>query len=251
MLLELRAPPTTTRPDVAPTALLLPLLWHNLIAGGIAGSSGVVIGHPLDLLKVRMQTMSSRGSLAAGGTSIGGASGVGGTSVAELACGARSFGAWNVTGVPLATAAVANASIFLTYGGATQTWDRHYNIHHVEGGSAADKWSFARNATCGAVAGTMSLLILCPSEYVKTKLQIQHRTHGSGTYWGCSMPRNTYSTVMRGLVATLTRQVPNFVVYFGTNDRLKAHAIANYDSTQPTIGCTSAKRSAFAICAPV
>ena len=30
--------------------------FHDFIAGGVAGSASVVVGHPMDTLKVRMQT---------------------------------------------------------------------------------------------------------------------------------------------------------------------------------------------------
>ena len=33
--------------------------WHDLIAGGVAGSASVIVGHPFDTIKVRLQTSSA------------------------------------------------------------------------------------------------------------------------------------------------------------------------------------------------
>ena len=33
--------------------------WHDLIAGGEAGSASVIVGHPFDTIKVRLQTSSA------------------------------------------------------------------------------------------------------------------------------------------------------------------------------------------------
>ena len=49
-----------TLPDytlTSPATTLSPM--HDLIAGGVAGSAGIIVGHPLDSLKVRMQMITA------------------------------------------------------------------------------------------------------------------------------------------------------------------------------------------------
>lgn len=86
---------------------------HDLIAGGVAGSASVVVGHPFDTIKVRLQTSPS-GS--------GGASTAGG--IRSLFMG---------MGAPLSTAAIVNAIIFASYGSSTRLWEDVF-----EGGQHAD-----------------------------------------------------------------------------------------------------------------
>ncbi len=78
-------------------------VFQDLIAGGIAGSFGVVVGYPLDSIKVRMQ-MGTASTVQFGG-------------VASLFRG---------IGAPFATAALVNASIFCSYGKSTRLWDQYF-----------------------------------------------------------------------------------------------------------------------------
>eukprot|EP00804_Cyclotella_cryptica_P026855 CCRYP_019895-RA/>CCRYP_019895-RA protein AED:0.30 eAED:0.32 QI:0/0/0/1/1/1/2/0/342 len=86
---------------------------HDLIAGGVAGSASVVVGHPFDTIKVRLQTSSS---------------GSGGSSTAG---GIRSL--FTGMGAPLSTAAIVNAIIFASYGSSTRLWEDVF-----EGGQHVD-----------------------------------------------------------------------------------------------------------------
>ena len=92
---------------------------HDLIAGGAAGSASVIVGHPFDTIKVRMQVAQPSA------TSAGGMSGA-----------ATSFGGFSSLfrgiGAPLSTAAVVNAIIFASYGATSRLWDAIYHIPHNE-----------------------------------------------------------------------------------------------------------------------
>ena len=37
--------------------------FHDLVAGGIAGSASIVVGHPFDTVKVRMQVAKPKGAV--------------------------------------------------------------------------------------------------------------------------------------------------------------------------------------------
>lgn len=82
---------------------------HDLIAGGIAGSASVVVGHPFDTIKVRLQTSMAAAS---------------GSSKASQGAVASFQGLFKGMAAPLSTAAVVNAIIFATYGSCTRMWER-------------------------------------------------------------------------------------------------------------------------------
>lgn len=186
---------------------------HDLIAGGIAGSASVVIGHPFDTIKVRLQT-SAPGSSTSTSTS-----GKGGF-----------LSLFKGMAAPLSTAAVVNAIIFATYGSSIRLWEdvfesgRHDDethgmisgegavfIEHDHHGLAESSSSIQQRQgevehqqslqeimadklpenqttktennnstlqrfkifTCGCLAGTIQAFVICPMEHIKCRLQVQ------------------------------------------------------------------------------
>jgi solute carrier family 25 carnitine/acylcarnitine transporter 20/29 len=144
---------------------------HDLIAGGVAGSASVVVGHPFDTIKVRMQ-MSS------------------GTAASTTGCKFSTL--FRGIGAPLSTAAVVNAIIFASYGATSRLWDAYYHIPHDEeedfhgvvagsegaillehGKHPTSKNQIAKNLVCGGIAGIVQSLVICPMEHVKCRLQVQ------------------------------------------------------------------------------
>lgn len=175
---------------------------HDLVAGGIAGSASVIVGHPFDTIKVRLQTSS-------------------GSTSSTTAGGFKSL--FSGMGAPLSTAAVVNAIIFATYGASTRVWEdifeggRHDSevhgvmvipsmIEHGDHGTheQVKQWkkkdphqnhmkrmstrevilhrhdtlspqqqSMIKAFTCGSIAGTVQALVICPMEHIKCRLQVQ------------------------------------------------------------------------------
>ena len=72
--------------------------FHDLVAGGVAGSASVIVGHPFDTIKVRLQTSSAT------------THGSGGPNSSSTAGGFKSL--FKGMSPPLATAAMCNAIIF-------------------------------------------------------------------------------------------------------------------------------------------
>lgn len=182
----------------------LPL--HDLIAGGVAGSAGIVVGHPLDSIKVRMQN--------SGGIS---------SSIIQHQRGS----VWAGIGAPLAMASVINASIFLTYGGTTRLWDDYYR------NDTTMRTSFARNAVCGGLAGIISSLVLCPVDNVKIRLQTNSYNSNGGGASSFQMAKNILAKngikcLYRGFGVTIGRQGPGFVVYFSIYDSVRASIISSW-----------------------
>ena len=79
---------------------------QDLIAGGIAGSASVVVGHPFDTYKVLLQTSSSSATT----TSVSFSK----SSILKL---------YKGMGAPLTSAMVVNALIFSSYGESSRLWD--------------------------------------------------------------------------------------------------------------------------------
>ena len=186
---------------------------HDLIAGGVAGSASVIVGHPFDTIKVRLQTSSA------------GTKGASGGGIKSLFSG---------MGAPLSTAAVVNAIIFASYGSSTRLWEDVFeggkhdvggDVHGVmskEGGSmlehgdkgtheqvkswkknqgvvktdgqslgdvkqqtvlqnsdaseataTATEQNMLKVFTCGSIAGTVQAFVICPMEHIKCRLQVQ------------------------------------------------------------------------------
>lgn len=182
--------------------------FHDFIAGGIAGSASVVVGHPMDTLKVRMQTAK------------------GNPSISSLAVGAKYGGPATLfrgMAAPLSSACVVNALIFSSYGWSTRLYDQNSEVGYNQNLKAF---------TCGSFGGLVQALIICPMEHVKCRLQIS-----AGGTAATSHPLRTtlqailasggggssakVSALYRGWWITCWREVPAFGAYFTLYDIFK------------------------------
>ena len=137
---------------------------QDLIAGGVAGSISVVVGHPFDTYKVRLQTSSTLSQLSVSG------------SLSSLFRG---------IGPPLSTAAIVNALIFSSYGESSRWWDAYFypdgEIH------TKNHSSQFKSFVCGSFAGAIQALVICPSEHVKCRLQIKQNHNPSAVKYKSSL----------------------------------------------------------------
>lgn len=91
---------------------------HDLIAGGVAGSASVIVGHPFDTIKVRLQTSIPTSKNRSIASSV---------PIASF----RSL--FKGMAAPLSTAVFVNAIIFASYGSFSRLWDNFFDIsHHAE-----------------------------------------------------------------------------------------------------------------------
>jgi solute carrier family 25 carnitine/acylcarnitine transporter 20/29 len=173
----------------------------DLMAGGLAGMAGIFVGHPLDSLKVRMQ--------------------MGGGSIRTLLSQSSTFGSvWNGLPAPLAGAATLNACLFFTYGSTTRLWDKYDTTN--DGNNDTNQNSLAKEAICGGFTGFVSSFIMCPTEHIKTKLQLNATMYRNSFHAAQEIfTTHGFAGLNRGFVATAIRQAPGFCVYFGTYERLK------------------------------
>ena len=170
---------------------------NDLIAGGIGGIAGIIVGHPFDSIKVRYQMAAT--------TAL---------EVQQLAISSLFRG----IGAPITTAALVNASIFMTYGESSRVFDRYVN----------DNNGLLKQIFCGSFTGIVSSIILCPTELVKIKMQTQNNEAKTAYRSSFHAARSILANhgiqgLYRGFVATSVRQGIGFGVYFSSYDRLKCH----------------------------
>ena len=115
---------------------------HDLIAGGISGTASVLVGHPFDTIKVRLQV----------GDKIG-------TNIRSLFLGMAA---------PLSTAAAVNAILFSSLGCASRIWDQYKDSNELT--TKPDKTILSsffssnnwKNFVCGSFAGFAQCIVICP-----------------------------------------------------------------------------------------
>lgn len=204
--------PTTDTYEGSPSRESETSTFHDLIAGGVAGSASVIVGHPFDTIKVRIQTSSGGGSLASMATSFGGLSSL-----------------FRGMGAPLVSASAVNALIFSSYGSSSRYWDEHFanqTTLEEEEETGHDPWQKA--FLCGSFAGLVQCVVICPSEHVKCRLQVQHGKGAADNIYkgplqaGASILRSHgISGLYRGWWVTAWREVPAFGLYFSIYDYCK------------------------------
>lgn len=185
----------------------------SFISGGVGGACCVMVGHPLDLVKVRMQTGG-----AAVGTSVFGM--LSNTLAKE---GVR--GLYRGVSAPLTAVTPMFAVSFWSY-------DMGQRVVTYAGQMGMDPEQKARpyNLSMGEIcmAGAFSAIpttaIMAPSERIKCLLQVQANEvekGGKAKYSGmmdCAktvLKEGGMASLYKGTVATLARDIPGTVAYFG------------------------------------
>lgn len=209
---------------------------HDFVAGGAAGSASVIVGHPFDTLKVRMQTATTNITVGHMIRNIGEYGGL--------------AGLFRGMGAPLAAASAINAIVFTSYGISSRFYDQYIYapetfIHHQ---ANHDPWQ--KSSVCGMFAGFVQCVIIAPMEHVKCRLQTQLGsaqakeaaavTTGTGPKLttNAQSPKFTgplqtiryitknygVSRLFQGWWATILREVPCFGLYFASYDYVKDRA---------------------------
>ena len=167
------------------------LLWDGIIFGGISGTFGVLVGHPLDTLKLRMQTAEGgQQSLYAAARTVVRTEGLRG-----LFKGAFS--------ISLGQAPI-NAMIF----GAN-----HFATEVLQGSQGGVPLSLPQLFACGTFSGLMQSTVLSPFELLK----VQQQMHGVGQRGETLSFREVSTAIVqrfgpqglfRGMASTLVRLGP-------------------------------------------
>ncbi|KAJ1957018.1 hypothetical protein GGI12_005146 [Dipsacomyces acuminosporus] len=195
---------TTDRQEIVPKAL------GEFFAGTMGGWAQVVVGHPFDTIKVRMQTQPNppiySGSMDCLRATIKG------EGAAGLYKGVTS---------PLAGIGFCNAVVFAANGYFLRLFQSNSN----------GPLTLQQKAVAGALAGGVMSFLNCPVELLKVKLQTQYGASaaaGHRPYKGvfdCGV--RTFNArgitgLYRGIGITILRDIPSFYAYFGLYEGMKA-----------------------------
>eukprot|EP01025_Chloroclados_australasicus_P018447 TRINITY_DN19691_c0_g1_i1.p2 TRINITY_DN19691_c0_g1~~TRINITY_DN19691_c0_g1_i1.p2 ORF type:complete len:280 (-),score=11.39 TRINITY_DN19691_c0_g1_i1:143-982(-) len=177
----------------------------DFVAGGIAGGLGVLVGQPLDTIRVRIQ----QANVCNYGSSVIGC-------YIQTVRKEGFFGLYRGITYPLATIAFQNAIVFQSRGfGARFLYDDNYSNVAVE-------------SLAGMFAGVMQVGVMCPIEVLKIRLQVQKELPGSRDYLGAVpmffhiLKNQGVKGFYNGFTITAIRDVPSFGVYFAVYEALKS-----------------------------
>lgn len=172
----------------------------DFLAGCAGGVAGVLVGHPFDTVKVRLQVQNPekpqyRGTLHCFQTIIRQES---------------VLGLYKGLGSPLLGLTFINALVFGVQGNTLRALGRDSPLNQF---------------VAGAAAGAIQCVVCCPMELAKTRLQLQdagpaRRYRGSLHCLAHIYRQEGVRGVNRGMVATLLRETPSFGVYFLSYDVL-------------------------------
>ncbi|OAE34606.1 hypothetical protein AXG93_167s1170 [Marchantia polymorpha subsp. ruderalis] len=221
----------------------------DLAAGTLAGVAQLLVGHPFDTIKVKLQSQ-PRPPPGQPPHFTGAMDAVRKTVAAE---GPR--GLYKGMGAPLATVAVFNAVLF-TSRGQMETLLRDAPGAHLSAG---------QQFICGAGAGLAVAFVACPTELVKCRLQAQSAlqsaavvVEGAPAVAMAGAPAATASAaaqsikytgpmdvarhvlrseggilgLFKGMTPTLMREVPGNAAMFGTYEATKQLIAGGKDTSQ-------------------
>ncbi|XP_054005038.1 mitochondrial basic amino acids transporter-like isoform X1 [Hylaeus anthracinus] len=171
----------------------------DFVAGCVGGCAGVVVGYPLDTIKVHMQTQDYRNPKYKGNWDC----------FRSILAKESVVGLYRGMSSPMAGVGLVNAIIFGVYG-QTQK--------HIPNPD-----SLFAHFIAGTLAGIAQTPICSPIELTKTRMQLQvSSTRFSGPL---QCLKHTYKYegirgVFRGLGITFLREAPSFGIYFTTYEAL-------------------------------
>ncbi|XP_002742122.1 mitochondrial carnitine/acylcarnitine carrier protein-like [Saccoglossus kowalevskii] len=183
----------------------------NFFAGGFGGVCLVFTGHPLDTIKVRLQTQPLPGP----GQSV--------LYKGTFDCALKTIrnegvrGLYKGMGAPIMGIAPIFAICFFGFGVGKKLQQKH----------PGEELTYLQLFNAGMLAGVFTTVIMTPGERVKCLLQIQ-AAEGTAKYKGpvdcfrqIYRESGLFKGVYRGTLATLLRDVPASGVYFMTYEWLK------------------------------
>ncbi|XP_018411967.1 PREDICTED: mitochondrial ornithine transporter 1-like [Nanorana parkeri] len=178
----------------------------DLTAGAVGGTACVLVGQPLDTVKVKMQTFPTlyKGLIDCG------------VKIYEQ-LGFRGF--YKGTSPALLANIAENSVLFMSYGFCQGI------VRNIAGLDKSAALSDLQNAAAGSFASLFSAMVLCPTELVKCRLQAMHELQVSGkllqgqnTVWavvkGLVQKEGPFG-FYQGLVSTICREMPGYFCFFG------------------------------------
>jgi len=174
----------------------------DFVGGCLGGFAGVVVGHPFDTVKVRLQTQGASGVRYRGTFHC----------FSKIIAQESVLGLYKGMASPLVGLTFINAIVFGVQGNVLRKFE---------------KPTILSNFIAGATAGGLQCIICCPMELAKTRVQIQgqgesrkyYSTHSHAYKGSIDCITKIYKAegirgCYRGMSTTLLREVPSFGVYF-------------------------------------
>ncbi|RZC74121.1 hypothetical protein C5167_049607 [Papaver somniferum] len=201
----------------------------DLAAGTVGGAAQLVVGHPFDTIKVKLQSqpVPLPGQVAKYSGAI--------DAVKKTIKAEGVGGLYKGMGAPLATVAAFNAVLFTVRG----------QMESLVRSEPGVPLTINQQFFCGAGAGLAVSFLACPTELVKCRLQAQSAladsslTGGAPKYGG---PMDVAKQVLRseggarglfkGLVPTLAREVPGNAAMFGVYEIFKRFLAGGQDTSK-------------------
>ncbi|XP_053553433.1 mitochondrial basic amino acids transporter isoform X1 [Bombina bombina] len=176
----------------------------DFLAGCAGGAAGVLVGHPFDTVKVRLQVQSVSKPLYRGTIHC----------FQSIIKQESTMGLYKGVGSPMMGLTFINALVFGVQGNAIRYLGQDTPLNQF---------------LAGAAAGSIQCVICCPMELAKTRMQLQ----GTGEYKSRSKTyknsldclvkihrKEGWKGINRGMVTTFLRETPSFGFYFLTYDYL-------------------------------
>ncbi|GJQ80273.1 hypothetical protein Trydic_g18699, partial [Trypoxylus dichotomus] len=168
----------------------------DFIAGCLGGCAGVVVGHPLDTIKVHLQTQNLKNPQYTGAYQC----------FKSLVAKDGIRGLYRGISSPLAGVAGINAIIFGVYGN-TQRYQNDPN-------------AIASCAIAGAAAGLSQSFLTGPMELIKIRMQVSNDTRSISHIARAIYHREGIRGLFKGLNITIVRELPAMSSYFVTYECL-------------------------------
>ncbi|CAN6311793.1 unnamed protein product [Urochloa humidicola] len=193
----------------------------DLAAGTVGGAAQLVVGHPFDTVKVKLQSQPTPPP--GQPPRYSGA----GDAVRQTLAAEGPRGLYKGMGAPLATVAALNAVLFAARG----------QMEAVLRSEPGVPLTVSQQVVAGAGAGVAVSFLACPTELIKCRLQAQSAlataasapaTTAAVKYGGpIDVARHVLRSeggargLFKGLVPTLAREVPGNAIMFGVYEAIK------------------------------
>ncbi|XP_044754059.1 mitochondrial basic amino acids transporter-like [Coccinella septempunctata] len=199
----------------------------EFIAGCVGGCAGLVVGHPLDTLKVHLQNDNAKNPKYRGSLHL----------VRTLVVKEGLKGIYKGISSPLLGVAAINAIVFGVQGGTRKKFK--------------DQDSLFSHFVAGGAAGFLQSFVCSPMELAKTRLQVSEPNLSltkciKGIYEADGI-RGLY----RGLNMTIAREVPSFAAYFVTYEYLTRSHKTNVSTAMMIFAGGTAGMAAWIVTYPV
>ncbi len=194
--------------EVGDTAKAVSSQWRSLAAGGVGGIFAVIVGHPFDLVKVRLQT--SQPGIHSNAIDV----------VKKIVAKNGLRGLYVGVTAPLTGVTPMFMISFWGYDLGKSLVRKTYGMQQEE------TLSIGRTSAAGFFSAIPMTLVTAPFERVKVLLQIQGQAKEQRYKNGFDVVKQLYKeggvrSVFRGSFATLARDGPGSAAYFATYEILK------------------------------